>query len=206
MNNKNIGFIFECGPEGPDIKVFRYLINLIDATIKFIPRSLGDKKKLIANCSLVSKNLLAEGCEKVFIVWDLYPPWRDSKPCRFEDRKNINDSLKKVLKNNQLNKIVLLCISGELESWLIADEKVIECYIKSRIKPHAPKEITKFRHPDREKDPKNILCKMFSKNHLTLYNDVIDAEKIVKYITNVSKLKGSESFKRFHFKLTGRTV
>jgi hypothetical protein len=47
---------------------------------------LDNKKKLVEDCGPVAKALLSE-CEKVIIVWDLYPAWREKgiKPCRHED-------------------------------------------------------------------------------------------------------------------------
>jgi hypothetical protein len=78
-----IGFIFECGPDGPDVQVCCHLARLLDPTIQFISNTLDNKKKLIENCGLVTKALL-RGCDKVIIVWDLYPAWREKgmKPCR----------------------------------------------------------------------------------------------------------------------------
>ena len=81
-----IGFIFECGPDGPDVQVCRHLVHKLDPTIQFIPSTLDNKKKLVEDCGPVAKALLSE-CEKVIIVWDLYPAWREKgiKPCRHED-------------------------------------------------------------------------------------------------------------------------
>ena len=83
-----IGFIFECGPEGPDVQVCRHLVHSLDPAIKFISSTLNDKRNLVENCGAVAKVLLDE-CEKVIIVWDLYPAWRERgvRPCRYEDRQ-----------------------------------------------------------------------------------------------------------------------
>ena len=70
-----IGFIFECGPDGPDIQVCRQLVHRLDPEIQFVASTLDNKKKLVENCGPVAKVLLSE-CEKVIIVWDLYPAWR----------------------------------------------------------------------------------------------------------------------------------
>ena len=85
-----VGFIFECGPEGPDVQVCRHLVNKLDPTIEFIPITLDNKKNLVEECGAVAKALLEE-CEKVIVVWYLYPAWREKgmKPCRHEDRQAI---------------------------------------------------------------------------------------------------------------------
>jgi Fe-S-cluster containining protein len=79
-----IGFIFECGPDGPDVQVCHHLVHKLDSTIQFVPNTLDNKKKLVEDCGPVAKALLIE-CKKVIIVWDLYPAWREKgiKPCPF---------------------------------------------------------------------------------------------------------------------------
>lgn len=110
-----IGFIFECGHEGPDVQVCRYLVQMLDPAIKFVPSTLDNKKKLVEDCGTVAKILLDE-CEKVIIVWDLYPAWRERgmRPCRHEDRQAIFRSLQ--AENVDLSKVFLVCIQEELEA------------------------------------------------------------------------------------------
>jgi len=110
-----IGFIFECGPEGPDVQVCRYLVQMLDPAIEFVPSTLDNKKKLVEDCGAVAKVLLNE-CEKVIIVWDLYPAWRERgmRPCRHEDRQAIFRSLQ--AENVDLSKVFPVCIQEELEA------------------------------------------------------------------------------------------
>jgi len=61
-----IGFIFECGPEGPDVQVCRHLVYKLDPTIEFFSSTLDNKKKLIEDCGAVAKVLLDE-CKKVIV-------------------------------------------------------------------------------------------------------------------------------------------
>jgi len=50
-----IGFIFECGPDGPDVQAYRHLVYKLDPTIEFIPCTLDNKKKLVEDCEAFDK-------------------------------------------------------------------------------------------------------------------------------------------------------
>ena len=53
-----IGFLFECGPDGPDVKVCRHLVALMDCDVKFVPATLDNKRNLVAQCGTVARVLL----------------------------------------------------------------------------------------------------------------------------------------------------
>jgi len=119
-----IGFIFECDPEGPDVQVCRHLVHQLDPAVQFIPSTLDNKKNLNEDCGAVAKTLLHE-CEKVIVVWDLYPAWRERgiRPCRHEDRQSIFRSMQ--TEQVDLSRVVLVCIREELEAWLLADHRAV---------------------------------------------------------------------------------
>ncbi len=89
--------IFECGPDGADLQVCRHLARLLHPSLEIVHVTLDNKRKLVTGVWQLLRNLLAEGCERVVIVWDLHPPWRSNKqkPCRKEDRESILNSLSK---------------------------------------------------------------------------------------------------------------
>src|SRR5947209_5078994 len=134
-----IGMVFECGPNGADKKVYEYLAKQLDPDIMIVSSTLGSKPRLIELCGTEAEALLEiAGCERVIIVWDLYPPWqkRRQRPCRFHDCKLIKDSLMKAgLTERQLQRVHLVCIEKELETFLLADKSAIEAYL-SHIKRH----------------------------------------------------------------------
>src|SRR5436190_6183362 len=74
-----VGMIFECGPDGADRKVCEHLARLLQPGLEIVGVTLGDKKQLLAGCGGAALGLLYEGCERIVIVWDLYPPWRPKK-------------------------------------------------------------------------------------------------------------------------------
>ena len=152
-----IGFIFECGPEGPDVQVCRHLVQKLDSTIEFVSSTLDNKKKLLEDCGAIAKVLLDE-CEKVIVVWDLYPAWREKgmKPCRHEDRQAIFQSLQS--EDVDLAKVFLVCIREELEAWLLADHRAVKTMLQPLKHPHPVGRISKFTNPDGIGNPTDWLC------------------------------------------------
>ena len=199
-----IGFIFECGPEGPDVQVCHYLVQLLDPAIEFIPSTLDNKKKLVEDCGTVAKVLLDE-CEKVIIVWDLYPAWRERgmRPCRHEDRQAIFRSLQ--AENVDLSKVFLVCIQEEIEAWLLADNRAVTAMLKPLKRPHPVSRISRFSKPDNIRNPKKRLTKIFTQElgPSRRYVDYQHAILIAREISDFNRIKGSDSFKRFAFKTAG---
>ena len=90
-----VGLILECGGGGPDQQVCVYLIRRVAPQVELTCVTLSNKPRLIAECGAVAATLLRDGCERVVIVWDLFPAWR--KPgethCRGNDRTEIFQAL-----------------------------------------------------------------------------------------------------------------
>ena len=202
-----VGFIFECGPQGPDVQVCHHLVHKLDPTIEFIPSTLDNKKNLVEDCGAVAKALLKE-CEKVIVVWDLYPSWREKgmKPCRHEDRQAIFQSLQ--AENVDLDKVFLVCIKEELEAWLLADYRAVTAMLQPLKHPHPVGRISKFSKPDRIRNPKKRLTKIFNQElgPRRRYVDYRHAILIAKEIPDFNKIRRSESFKRFALKLAGKEL
>jgi len=68
-----VGFIFECGPQGADKQVCEYLAAQIRPGVVPVSRTLDNKANLLKDAGKVAAALLADGCERVLIVWDLRP-------------------------------------------------------------------------------------------------------------------------------------
>lgn len=200
-----IGFIFECGPQGADIKVCRNLVNRIRPDVEFIPITLDNKPKLINGCGDASEQLLLSGCARVFIIWDLFPAWRidRQKPSRNEDIANIFESLNAA--NVQLSNVSLICVEEELESWLIADGRAISSYLSTTTRSV---KIGHTKNSDRYRNPKKRLNQYFTQNRGSGFNyiDYLHAEKLIELIPDFQKIKYSNTFSRFYFKLTGNTL
>lgn len=195
-----IGYVFECGPGGGDMKVFRALTSKIIVEVEFFYESLTVKPTLIKDCGKAVKRLKELKCEKIFIVWDLYPAWRVNrgKPCRHEDKQAIKSSL--AAEGLTEDDVIFLCLEEELEAWLIADGRVLSEYFS---KPHRKVNIHNITKPDKVKDPKGKLIGYFKEHRHIKYEGTIHAEQIIKGIENFQKLKKSETFCRFYEKLSG---
>ena len=198
-----IGFIFECGPEGPDVQVCRYFVRRLDPNIGFVPVTLDNKPNLVEQCGEVAKILLQE-CRKVIVIWDLYPPWRDVKPCRYEDRQNILSSLQ--CQNIDLNRVTLVCIREELEAWLMADIRAVTAVIAKLKHPHQVGRISQPRNPDNIPKPKTKLIKIFNQELRSRYVDTQHALWIARAIPDYTRIRRSESFNRFALKVSGKVL
>lgn len=198
-----IGYVFECGPDGGDMKVFRELTSKIIVEAEFFYESLTVKPILIKDCGKAVRRLKGLECEKIFIVWDLFPAWRKDKgkPCRHEDKEAIRASL--ATEGLTENDVIFLCLEEELEAWLIADGRVLSEFFS---RPAHKVKIKNETKPDSVKDPKGKLTGYFKQYKGKPYEGNIDAEKIIKNISDLRKLKKSKTFSRFFEKLSGNIL
>ena len=197
-----IGMIFECGPQGADKKVCEYLARQLQPDIEIIGVTLDNKPNLIASCGQAAAQLLNEGCERVLIIWDLYPAWREKgqKPCRREDREAIHKSIENA--GVPLSSVHLICITEELEAWLIADGRAISAVLST---PAHPISIPDKKRTESIKNPKGDLMKLFKEKSGRPYSDLQHAEKIAKKMPDLSKINRCPSFSRFASKVKGET-
>ncbi|MEJ7830219.1 MAG: hypothetical protein WKF91_18565 [Segetibacter sp.] len=166
----------------------------------FYYEPLSVKPALIKDCGKAVRRLKSLECDKIFIVWDLYPAWGEdkSKPCRHEDKEGIKASL--VAEGLSESDIVFLCFENELEAWLVADGRVLSEYFS---KPHRKAKIGNETKPDKLKDPKGKLMGYFKEFRGFKYEGTIHAEQIIKSLDEFQKIKKSETFCRLHFKICG---
>jgi hypothetical protein len=196
----SIGFVFECGPQGADKQVCEYLAGQVLPGIKFISRTMDNKLKLLDGAAQIAKDLLADGCEKVLIVWDLRPAWPDKKdkPCRAAERQILLDTL--VKQDLQDKPVYLVCVEQELESWLIACDHAITTYLSTPT--NAYKKVKKYKKPDREMQPKALMINHFKNARGWTYDDRVHAIKVLKSANlDLRRLRRSVSFERFEAKL-----
>lgn len=193
--------VFECGPEGADGKVYRFLAQQLRSDLEIVPFFLDVKPRLTQESGSVTKQLMEiDGCERVMIIWDLRPAWPDERKkkrslCPVEDCKRIWLSLKDKLTPQQLQCVCLLCVVQELETLLLVDHQALSQYL-SKITKH-PCNIRQIPFPERQPDPKGVLNRKFKESRFyRKYEDVIDAEKIIK-LADINKLRRSPTFQKF---------
>lgn len=191
--------ILECGPQGADKAVCEYLTKLLDPEIEVISLTLDNKPGLIENCADAATTLSElEDCDRVVIVWDLYPAWRKAgeRPCRKQDREQILEKLGNAGITNP--NVFLVCIEEELEAWLLWEPQAISIFLS---KPHRKIKVNKIGRSEQVKNPKVKLNKIFQENVNIPYSDRIHAKQIVQNIVNTNRLRRCETFVRFALKV-----
>jgi hypothetical protein len=193
-----IGLIVESGPQGAESQVLPKLIEMLGH--KHTPPivTFENKPKMVDGCGKAAARLIADGCRKVLIVWDLYPAWRQKgeKPCRWEDRQSIFASLQAAEVAER--QVSLICIEAELEAWLIADGRALSAVLST---PTHPVRARDSKSPDDVRNPKARLRKLFQKSGRDDYSDRVHARKIVDALPDLKRLRRCASFRRFEVAL-----
>lgn len=195
-----IGLILECGPQGADQLVCEYLATQLRPGVAVVSSTMDNKPNLLSNAAKAATLLLADGCERVLIVWDLRPAWPDraNKPCRAAERQTLLNSLGKA--GLQGRPVYLVCVEQELESWLLADETKLSGFLSTQTRPHS---VARVRKPDRVGNPKSVVMNHFKEAQGWRYEDRVHAIKVVRHdAPNWARLRQSDSFARFEAKLT----
>ena len=197
-----VGFIYECGPKGADVDVCQNLAVRLKPKIECIARTLDNKQNLVRECGPVARVLL-QNCEHVLIIWDLFPPWRETAPCLHQDRMDIFESLDNTGVDQV--KVSLVCIREELEAWLLADKRALQTVLARMKHPHPVGTLKNYKNPNAIPQPKTKLIQLFQKElgNSRKYVDFRDAKRIVSKIPDFNKIKRSDSFSRFRAIVTG---
>lgn len=198
MTPRRIGLILECGPEGADKQVYEALIQRLCPGTSYEIRTLSNKPLLVQDCGAVARALLDNGCSSIFIMWDLYPAWRERgiKPCRRNDRLAILSALRNTGVNT--TRCHLICVEEELETWLISDERALKKLLSTKS---GKKRIPSHRQPEHVHKPKTVLIKMYEQLAGKKYTDRVDAIVIVNAIPDFRRLRRCSTFVRFEAKL-----
>ena len=171
------------------------------------PTVMINRPKLLSGCGSAAAALLEFGkCHKVLIVWDLHPNWADKKfkPCRHTDKQRALASIKSAGLDAD-PRVVLVCISRELETWLIADTAALTTVLAKYNSPDRIENINLPGKPERHPDPKGWLEDKFAQNARgTKYLDRDHGPALMSAVRDLKALKGIESFKRFAERVSGK--
>jgi hypothetical protein len=193
-----VGLILECQSGAPEEQVLRHLIERLKPDADVSVQAMGNKPTLVTDCGETAGALFEiENCDKVFVIWDLWPAWEQSDPCMKEDRDAIADSL--TASDVAREKTHLICIIQELEAWLIADGGAVTRAINDlrRNHPEIPR-IADENSPEQVQRPKQRLMRLFrTEGKVRSYNDWLDAIRIARNFPNFHKLERAPAFVRF---------
>lgn len=199
---KKIGFVLECGEDGADHQVLRFVLPRLREGVTPVFNCAVNKGVLFRECARRVEGLLTiDRCDHVFVVWDLIPPEvRDAsgkRSCVAE-----TDALRARLRPQDRRRTSLVCISQELEAWLLTDGTAIEEYL-STDNHRAPK-VSDEKHPERVANPKTTLNKLFqaARGRTFEYSDTDHAIELVRR-ASLKKYDRAQSFARLRAKLAG---
>ena len=203
---KRLGLVLECDTGGPDELVFHCLARRFGRAGKepeVIPVCLGSKKGIMEDAASRAEALVRlEKCDLVLIVWDLKPLWEttDAKKCR-DEAALLRAALQK-LPAPVAGKIRLLCLTWELETWLLAEDRAIRAYLSTAA--HAC-DFTTPGHLDKADDPKSVLNKACTnfRGKSRRYVDRQEAIRLVCLWPDTRRVQKVPSFARFAALLTG---
>lgn len=197
---QKLGLILECDSGGPDQTVFECLVRRLSPDTKVLAKALGSKKGIHAKAADVATELVdVDQCELVLIVWDQRPFWEDeltgvvAKNCR-DERAMMLDHLKG-LTESVASRVRLLCISAELETWLLADDSAVREYYSSASHKCKWKGI-KY-DPNGNAKGELIALSKKHRGHGGRYSDFFEAIRIARLIKTTKNLRSIPSFKRF---------
>ena len=195
----------------PDRKVLEYLAKRINPDITLVSRTLGKKPDLFADCGEIAKLLLELGCNRVIIVWDLFPAeWENpvktkrlsikkTRPTCVQDRERIKSTLEAAAVD--LCRVCLVCIDAMLETWLLSDIRAVNAVLSTKTHRANVKPPPKL---ERNQDPKSLLIDVFrqeGRGGKSVYSDVNDAIRIAKAIPkdyrDLNRLRKLDSFVQF---------
>lgn len=130
-----IGFVLECTLGGADMQICGWIAQ--QHCPGFVPadqkqfKTMTNKAALMEGCGDEAAALLAGGCQHVFVVWDLRPAWPndDALDCVRECemvRAKLNDA------GVRKTQATCVCITNELEVWLLADPAAVQAFCSRR--------------------------------------------------------------------------
>lgn len=197
-----VGFILECHRDGADHKVIDHVVGVTNPHLKRVYACAGSKRALFEQCDKLVEGLFeVDRCQRVFVVWDLLPCdtafQAGGKPSCANERAHLWERLRKQDRNNR--KTVMLCVTHELDNWLLADGAALTAVLSRPTHPIKP--IPDQKDPENIPNPKAILKKLFKQHGRGDYEDVFHAVKIISEVQNLSKLERAPSFKRLREKL-----
>lgn len=202
---KRLGLVLECDTGGPDELVFRCLARRLSHEGKepsVFPACLGSKLLEEEAVSRAEALVEIDECDLVLIVWDQKPLWKQIEARNCVDEANHMRGFLAKVKASVRKRIRLLCLTWELETWLIAEDRAVREYLS---KPAHPCDFAAPKKLGAVDDPKSHLNKAFTtfRGRSRRYEDRVEAIQLVQKWPDLSRVSKVPSFKRFTKLLTG---
>lgn len=195
-----LGLVLECDAGGPDELTFKCLARRL-AGIDPVCATMGSKEGVFLRGVEAARELVeSSGCGLVLIAWDLKPLWAQvaAKDCRDEAAEL--QKQREALPAATRKKIRLLCLTYELETWLISEDRAVREYLSTKAhksKFQAPKDAPW------KTDAKAFLNGVFKAAKGQRYVDYVEAIRLVQRWPDTRRVGEIDSFRRFSELLTG---
>jgi hypothetical protein len=195
-----LGLVLECAREGADEKVLTCLVRrLAPTTVLAPPACMINKAQLIEKGAGAAKLLLnTDRCNRVFIVWDLKPEWRDQQQ-RMSYKQELALMRTKLAEAGIQARVDLFCLIQMLETWIIADARAVSAHLSSPTRPFSFRRIS---DPTAHTDPKALLESHFRQSWRRTYRDYTDAVRIIQKVPDTTRLRRVDTFSNFTSQLT----
>jgi len=160
---KRIGFVVESPLDGADHKILNFVAKVQRPDIEPVFRFNKNKGELFRMCrDQVSGLIQIEKCESVFVVWDLWPCDEHLQKKGKASCVNEVNYVKDLLDASVRAKAILLCITYEMDAWLLPDGAAVQKALST--KAHSASRISDDKNPEHHVDPKVILDRHFKNN------------------------------------------
>ncbi len=195
-----VGLLVESSRIGLEAIVCRRVCDLLGSEIEVDIVPMDNKRRLLEECGTVAAALIADGCERVVILWDERPAWPSLNEalCWHRDRRHALAQL--VAAEVQIKQAHLVCIEREFESWLMFDNQLLSRVLS---RPTHPVKFPRQKRPDRNKNPKGTLGSKVKELSSQTYVDVNFAPMFARELNSLNRLRRCTTFQRFIAKLTG---
>jgi hypothetical protein len=200
-----LGLVLECDVGGADELVLTCFARRLSPGISIVPSPQGSKAGVFTKGTEAAAKLVeTDKCDLVLIVWDLKPYWTQvtARNCR-DEVKEMRQQLE-ALPPATREKIRMLCLNYELETWLIADERAVTTYLS---RPAHPVEFPRIKKPALITDAKAYLntAVVQVRGRGNRYVDSKEAIRIAQLVPDTKRMGKVESFERFASLITGTT-
>jgi hypothetical protein len=200
-----LGLVLECDTGGPDELVLTCLARRLAPGITVQAAGLGSKAQVFLRGPETAAELVeTSGCDRVFVVWDLKPYWEGAAALNCEAEADELRAKLKGMNKTTAAKVRLLCLTWELETWLIADARAVNAHLSTATH----KANFKCSFPLGKNDAKAFLDREVKKHRgqTRRYVDVREAIQIARLIPDTHRVRSIPSFKRFARLVCGKPL
>jgi hypothetical protein len=196
----------ECGPEGLEVHFCRRICFLLreqhGATFAERVVPMDNKRRLLEGAATAASALLAEGFDRLVILWDEEPSWPDKHEslCWHGEKEHLLATIGGQGLDREA--VHLVCIERAFESWLLFDEGLLSRFLS---RPAHPVRVRAPANPHRLRNAKGVMMKLFRKHRRT-YVDVSMGAQLASKLENLTRLRRCKTFRRFVEGILGRAL